>query len=260
MNSCDRPSFSAGCFARSDSAADAERLRALLAHRQRVAVVEAERHRGAESQRRERAVQRLQPGAAFELEDLLGDGAGVFGIQVDRAGLERRVEDAGIAEAGPVHRVAGGAHDDLAQDVGLGKALGADLEGFSLRGEKKCREKKQKPFHAARSSFFAPASRNCSAARLAYRPPCLHEFGVRALRDDPAAVHHHDAVGVLHGGEAVRDHQRWCGRARAPPAPAAPCARSPHRASWSPRRAAGSAGRRAARARSTGAGAGRPRA
>ena len=30
----------------------------------------------------------------------------------------------------------------------------------------------------------------------------------RALGDDASPVHHHDAVGLEHGGEAMRDHQR----------------------------------------------------
>ena len=93
--------------------ADAERLRALLAHRQRVAVVEAERHRDAEPQPGERAVQLREARIAVKLEDLFRDGAGVFRIKIDRAGFERRVQDPGVTEAGPVHRIARRPDDDL---------------------------------------------------------------------------------------------------------------------------------------------------
>ncbi len=147
--------------------ADAERLRALLAHRQRIAVIKAERHRHAEAERRERPVQVREAGIAFQLEDLLGDGARVFRVEVDRAGLERRIENAGVAQAGPVYAAAGRAQDDFAEDVGLGEALGADGQRFRMDGKNTAGKQKPEPIHAARSSLFAPASRNCSAARLA---------------------------------------------------------------------------------------------
>src|SRR6185436_8396575 len=35
-----------------------------------------------------------------------------------------------------------------------------------------------------------------------------HQLGVRALRDDRAALEHHDPVGGLHRGQAVRDGKR----------------------------------------------------
>ncbi len=113
--------------------AHAERLRAVFAHRERVAVVEAERHRGAEAERRERAVEFGKARVPFELENFLRDRAGVFRIEVDRPGLERCVQDAGIAQARPVHgTVSRGTDQDLAQDVGLGEALGADAQRLSI--------------------------------------------------------------------------------------------------------------------------------
>src|SRR5439155_9357351 len=77
---------------------DAERLCALLAHRERVAVVEAEPHGYAEALGAERAVQLLHSRMAFELEDFLGDRPGVLGVKIDRAGLQRGEDDARAPE------------------------------------------------------------------------------------------------------------------------------------------------------------------
>ena len=62
-------------------------------------------------------------------------------------------------------------------------------------------------------------------------------------------VQHDDAVGALHGGQAVRDDQRRAVRHRRFAARPAPCARSRRRARWWPRRAAAAAGSSASRAR-----------
>ena len=70
-----------------------------LAHRQRIGVVEAERHRGLQAARREPAVELVEVGIALALEQLAHDRAGVLGIDVDRAARQRLLEDAGVAEA-----------------------------------------------------------------------------------------------------------------------------------------------------------------
>ena len=106
---------------------DAQGLRALPAHRERIGVVEAEPHARRETLWRQRGVQLLEVGIARQAHDLGGDRAGVLGIDVDGAGLQRGKHDAGIAEPGPV-LAAGRARQDLAEDVGLGKALGADVD------------------------------------------------------------------------------------------------------------------------------------
>ncbi len=95
------------------------------------------RSRGAPRPRSPRGARRASSSAGVELllhaEDLARDGAGVLGIDVDRAVLERGHEDRGVAEAGLVlGGGAGGARGlgrDLAQDVGLGEALRADAKG-----------------------------------------------------------------------------------------------------------------------------------
>ena len=42
----------------------------------------------------------------------------------------------------------------------------------------------------------------------AWRAQATRTVRMRALRDDAAVVHHHDAVRLEHGGQAMRDHQR----------------------------------------------------
>ena len=61
------------------------------------------------------------------------DGPGVLGIDVDRRGGERVQHDRGVAQSLAVRRggFAGGKRrllDDLAEDVRLGEALGADVQ------------------------------------------------------------------------------------------------------------------------------------
>src|SRR5262245_19427463 len=46
------------------------------------------------------------------------------------------------------------------------------------------------------------------AAQRRVRPVTRRELGVRATLDDAALVHDDDLVGVLDGGQAMRDHQR----------------------------------------------------
>ena len=119
--------------------ADAERLRAVLAHGERVGVVEAEPHRDAEALRREGGVEILYARIAVDLEYLPRDRPRVFGVEVDRAGLERREHDAGVAQAGPVfdgNLAFDRAAQHLAEDVGFGKTLGADAQRVGLRRQR----------------------------------------------------------------------------------------------------------------------------
>ncbi len=116
--------------------ADAEPLRRLFAHSQRIAVIETERHRGAQAERRERALQLRDARIAVELQDFLRDGAGVFRIEIDRTRFERRVQDARVAEPGAVHRaarrIAHRLHDDFTEDVRLREALGTDAQRLGI--------------------------------------------------------------------------------------------------------------------------------
>src|SRR5882724_5223164 len=106
---------------------DAQGLRAVRAHGERIAVVEAKRDARLQALRRERGVDlgkaRL-PGQAYYFGR---HGTGVLGVDVDRAGLERREHDAGIAESRLV-LAAAGARQDLAEDVRLGETPRADLD------------------------------------------------------------------------------------------------------------------------------------
>ena len=61
------------------------------------------------------------------MHDLGRDRAGVLGVNIDRARFQRREQDAGGAEARLV-LAAARAREDLAQDVGLGEALRADVQ------------------------------------------------------------------------------------------------------------------------------------
>ena len=118
-------------------AQNGERLSTLLAHRECIAVVKTERHAGREAVASERPVQLLERRLARLVHDLGRDRAAVLGVNIDRARFQRREQDAGVAEARPV-LAAARARDDLAEDVGLGEALGADaqpLVGAGAAGE-----------------------------------------------------------------------------------------------------------------------------
>ena len=98
-NSCDTATTSSGCRARSPMVLMSQLRRLRGRHRQRVGVLEAQRHRDAEAHRREGAPHRRQVGRLGVLEDLGIDGAGVLGVDVDRAGLQRLEHDRGVAQA-----------------------------------------------------------------------------------------------------------------------------------------------------------------
>ena len=119
-------------FAQIGDARDAELLCLRLEHRQRISVVEAERHRHFQAVRREPAVQLGKRRIAFALQQFANDRAGVLGINVDRSRRERLLEDPGVAQAllvlGGDAGVLQGLTNDLAEDVRLGEALRADGE------------------------------------------------------------------------------------------------------------------------------------
>jgi len=51
----------------------------------------------------------------------------------------------------------------------------------------------------------------CVTVRVVTPGPVLplpNQAGVRAFLDDAAVIHHQDAVGMLHRGQPVRDHDR----------------------------------------------------
>jgi hypothetical protein len=111
-------------------ARNAQALRLRFAHRQRIGVVEAERHRRHQAARRQPAVELLERRVALALEQLTHDRAGVLGIEVDRPAGECLLEDAGVAQALAMHRRPAGSDqglgDDLAEHVRLGEALRTD--------------------------------------------------------------------------------------------------------------------------------------
>src|SRR5678816_3680199 len=55
---------------------------------------------------------------------------------------------------------------------------------------------------------FISSSQELQPRQAGVKPALRHELGVRALRDDRAALEHHDAVGGLHRGQAMRDGER----------------------------------------------------
>ena len=128
-----QPERESGVPCQSGNAADAIALRRCLRHRERISVAETERHRCRKPDGRERAIDIGQRGAGFAAEQLERDRSRVFRIDVDRATFQRGEYDCGIAEpwleGDPrLTGFAGCLRDDFAEDVGLGKALGADRE------------------------------------------------------------------------------------------------------------------------------------
>src|SRR5439155_22612231 len=152
--------------------ADPERARSILAHREGIGVVEAEPHCDTDALRSESGIEILDAGIALDLEDRSRDRPRVFGVEVDRAGPERGEHDPGVAQAGPV--LDGNLAFDrpaqhLAEDVGLGKALGADAQRVRLRGQREeQRKERENPTHSTAAGEISP--RNCNAASLAYKP------------------------------------------------------------------------------------------
>ncbi|MNN07596.1 hypothetical protein D3C81_1204250 [compost metagenome] len=103
----------------------------------RIGILEAQRDARAKAHRRQRGVDLGQRGAGRQLQDLAGQRAGVVGIEVDAARLERLEDDGGVAQAGQVARRAirgggGGLGQDFTEDVRLGEALGAHAQRLGL--------------------------------------------------------------------------------------------------------------------------------
>ena len=118
-------------------ARDAAPRRFVFTQCQRVGVVETERHRHLELARCQQRIELIQRRVVLPLQHLARNRAGVFGVDIDCTRAQRLFENAGVAQT---LLVGGGdavclqrlAHD-LAEDVGLGEALGANRNG---RGRK----------------------------------------------------------------------------------------------------------------------------
>src|SRR6185503_5605615 len=108
---------------------DPEALGLLAAHPERIAVAETEGNARRQTEAVQLFVDGVQIEAVLRLQDLARDGAGVLRIDVDRPRLQRLEQDRGIAEPGLV-RAMRGLRNDLAEDVGLGEALGANGQGL----------------------------------------------------------------------------------------------------------------------------------
>ena len=104
-----------------------------LGHGQRVAVVKAQRHAHAQSQRNQRAAHLVQGHGLGIFENLQTDRARVLGVHVNGTGAQRLINNGRVTQALQNHR---GFYqmrgcllcDHLRQDVGLGEALGADTQ------------------------------------------------------------------------------------------------------------------------------------
>ena len=118
---------------------DALRARVVVAHSQRVGIVEAQGHRDGQPHGGKLGVELGERWDGVELENFAGDGPRVFRVDIDAAGRKRVQDDGGVAEPLLVYggRLAGalrGLFDDFAENVGLGETLRADVEG-RLRSE-----------------------------------------------------------------------------------------------------------------------------
>ncbi len=116
-----------------------------------------------QAHRRQRRVDLGQRGARRQLQDLAGQRAGVVGIQVDAARLERLEDDGGVAQAGQMARLAvrggggGGLGQDFTEDVRLGEALEPTRSGSAWAGRAHSR--------AAMSAIHATSSGNAVGKR-----------------------------------------------------------------------------------------------
>ena len=90
------------------------------------------------------------------------------------------------------------APSDLAEDVRLGEALRADLDGLRIRlqnrGQQKNEQRAQATPHAR--SCAGRVARELQRGEPRIQPALAHELGMRAFGDDRAALHDDDAVGV----------------------------------------------------------------
>jgi hypothetical protein len=129
-----QPNAQAGVGGQVADPGETEGARPVLAHCQGIGVVEAQRHRYPEPQGGQAPIEGREVGGLC-LEELAAHGARVVRIEIDAAGPDGRKEDGGVAQApGVGHlrlaRRAGGLGEDLAQDVRLGEAFGADDESL----------------------------------------------------------------------------------------------------------------------------------
>lgn len=106
--------------------ADAQPLRIVGAHGERIAVVEAERHADADAEFGQPPAGFLGGHGCILLQDFALDGACVFGIDIDAPCTQCLEHDGRVAQALPVldgRMGCSGPRHDFTKDVGFGKAL-----------------------------------------------------------------------------------------------------------------------------------------
>ena len=116
----------------------AKSLRFAVEQSKRVGVVESEQHRHAEPERLQPTIERCEVGR-LGLEQLARNRSGVVGIEIDASALERFEQDGRVAHALFVNDLAFARSTrclsrNLAEDVGLGEAFGADDEFVGVGG------------------------------------------------------------------------------------------------------------------------------
>ncbi len=160
-------------------------------HRQRVSVIEAQRKGDSQRHGRELPIQFIERRHRVEPQDLLGDGAGVFGIYASISpSLEGVQHDAGITQATLMHSLGltGRARllcNELTEDVGLSEALGADLEN-RVRGHGRHSEGSM---HVC--NYHCDGKACLDTPRSPYpphRPHRLHASSACSLRRNPVAA------------------------------------------------------------------------
>ena len=109
------------------------------AHGKGIAIVEPQWHRDAKARRCQRTVHGIEAQRRGAFKDFQRNGAGVFGIQVDVARTQGRIDDSRVAKplahyrrGGQVRRCRLSQH--LGQHVRLGKSLGSDAKGVGRVG------------------------------------------------------------------------------------------------------------------------------
>ena len=163
---------------------DALRARVVGAHGQRVGIVEAQRHRDRQPHGCKLGVELGERWDGVELENFAGDRARVFGVDVDAAGRKRVQDDGGVAEPWLVYggRLAGalrGLLDDLAENVGLGETLRADVERRLRSERRRVEEAGESGGRGYELGRHGRAFDPCGAEPLGVQPYSIHPCCVR---------------------------------------------------------------------------------
>ena len=135
--------FQFGLTGKTANARNAELRGAHIKHGERVSIVESQRHRRPQAERRKLEVERGEIAGPILFQQLEPYSPGIFRINIYTPALQRRKQYSGIAQPLFVHHLLFiGTHCGLSQDfpenVGFGEALGADDESGSgkSRGRK----------------------------------------------------------------------------------------------------------------------------